>query len=184
MYKVFLILILPFILYAKSGVLLSVADGDTVVFKNGNTLDICNIAYIDTPEIKENKKLNLEMSQCNFPKADFLKAGKYSSDYAKTLFKVGKTYEYEVVREAKNKTHFCSVKLPKGLHIELNPSFDELMVSKGFALPYVIYASKEKKELFLKVAKDAKTRKIGLWKEYPDLMQCLIKHRYSLRSLN
>lgn len=184
MIKVLFALFLPIFLSAKIATLVDVVDGDTIILSENNTMIICNIAYIDTPEIKENNKLIKEMALCNFPKSDFIKAGKLSQTYAKTLFKVGKEYEYKVLRESRNKNYICSVKLPKGLHVELNPSFDEIMVSKGLALPYIIYAPKEKSDLLLKVAKDAKKRKIGLWKEYPKLLQCLINHRYSLRSLN
>lgn len=183
MYKLLIFLFLPFILYAKSAILVSIVDGDTVVLKDKSSLFVCNIAYTDSPEIKQNTKLILEMEKCNFPKEDFLKAGQLSYAYAQTLLIVGKKYEYEVFRATKNKTLMCLVKLPKGLHVELNPSLGELMLSKGFALPYVIYASKKKTKTFLKIAKEAKIRKLGLWSEYPELMQCLINHRYSLRSL-
>jgi len=69
------------------------------------------------------------------------------------------------------------------LHVEINPTFDEMMVSRGYALPYVINAKPQRAKLLLRVAKDAKEQKLGLWKEHHELMQCLVEHRYSLRSL-
>ena len=72
--------------------------------------------------------------------------------------------------------------MPKGLHVEINPIFDEAMVSRGYALPYIVNAQPQRAKLLLRLAKDAKKQKLGLWKEHYDLMQCLVEHRYSLRS--
>jgi len=106
-----------------------------------------------------------------------------SHTHAKTLLKVGQTYSYEIVGQTRSKNPICKIALPKGLHVEIRPTFDEMMVSRGYALPYIINSSKEQSKLLLKVAKDAKLQKLGLWKKHYKLIQCLVEHRYSLRSL-
>ena len=183
MYKFIILLCLPFFLYAESGKLIYVVDGDTVVLetKNGNVT--CHMGEIDTPEIILNSKLKTEMNECDFSKEEFIKAGKLSYSHAKTLLKVGEVYNYEVLRYTRNKSPICKLAVPKGLHIEINPTFDEMMVSRGYALPYIINAKLKRAKLLLKIAKEAKIQKLGLWKEHFELMQCLVEHRYSLRSL-
>ncbi len=138
---------------------------------------------IDTPEVKLNSKLKREMKKCAFSKEEFLKAGVLSHEYAKSLLKVGQVYNYEILGLTRSKNPICKLTLPKGLHVELRPTFGEVMVSKGYALPYIVNSSKKQSKLLLKVAKDAKSLKTGLWKNHSELMQCLIEHRYSLRSL-
>lgn len=162
MYKFIAIICLPFLLYGASGELLHVVDGDTAVFKTKKENIICHMGAIDTPEITFNNKLKKEIKECAFSKTEFIKAGKLSHDYAKTLLKVGQTYKYEVLGETRSKNHICKIILPKGLHVELRPTMDELMIARGYALPYVINSSKEETKLLLKIAKDAKIQKLGL----------------------
>lgn len=183
MYKFLLVFISPLFLYAQSGVLLRINDGDTAIFKNADTNSVCHLGDIDALEILENDKLKMEMKECPFPKDIFIKAGQLSHDEAKSLLKIGQEYSYEITRYLPNKNPVCYVTLPKGLHVELYPQFDNLMVERGFALPYIIYSDAKKKEILLEYAKEAKIQKKGLWKDYPQLMQCLVEKRYSLRSL-
>jgi len=183
MHKLVIAICLPFFLFAQSGKLLEVVDGDTVVLEVNKRKVVCHMGLIDTPEIKSNEKLKREMKECKFSKEEFFKAGNLSYIHAKTLLKVGTIYNYQVLGYTRNKNPICKLSVPKGLHIEINPSFDEMMVSRGYALPFVINAGPKMTKLLLKLAKDAKQQKYGLWKEHKNLMQCLVEHRYSLRSL-
>jgi len=183
MYKFIILISLPFFLLAQSGKLLYVVDGDTVVLSGKNGKVICHMGEIDTPEILLNKKLKKEMKECSFSKEEFLKVGSLSYSHAKSLLKIGVTYKYEVLGLTRSKNPICKLSIPKGLHIEIRPTFDEMMVARGYALPYVINAKEERVKLLLKVAKGAKEQKLGLWKEHHELMECLVKHRYSLRGL-
>jgi len=183
MYKFIILICLPFFLFAQSGKLLYIVDGDTVVLsgKNGNV--ICHMGEIDTPELLLNKKLKKEIKECLFSKKEFIKIGFLSYTYAKSILEVGKTYDYEILGITRSKNPICKLSVPKGLHIEIRPTYDEIMVSKGYALPYIVHSNKKRTKLFLKIAKNAKEQKLGLWKEHYDLMQCLIEHRYSLHEL-
>lgn len=183
MYKLVILVLLPLILFAQSGKLIHVVDGDTAVLQTKNNNIVCHMGEIDTPEITFNSKLKKEMQECNVSEEEFIKIGKLSYAYAKKLLKIGQLYNYEILGFTRNKSPICKLELPKGLHIEIKPMFDEIMVSRGFALPYVINSTPKRAKLLLRVAKDAKEQKLGLWKEHYGLMQCLVKHRYSLRSL-
>ena len=176
-------MLIPFFVYAKSGTLTHIIDGDGVVLKDGDTNVICHLDDLDALEMKINSKLQREMKQCKFSKEEFISAGKLSFEHAKTILKIGKKYEYTVPRYFPSKNPVCYLKIPKGLHVELYPHFDQLMVSHGYALPYVIHSTPKYTKMLLSIAKDAKKQKKGLWKTHPDLMKCLVENRYSLRSL-
>jgi endonuclease YncB( thermonuclease family) len=183
MYKLVVAICLPLVIFAQSGKLVYIVDGDTVVLEVNNQEVVCHMGLIDAPEIKNNEKLKREMKECKFSKEEFLKAGNLSHSHAKTLLEIGITYNYQVLGYTRNKSPICKLSIPKGLHIEINPTFDELMVSRGFALPFIIDAEPKMRKLLLRVAKEAKQQKHGLWKEHKNLMQCLVEHRHSLKSL-
>jgi len=183
MIKLLIILLTPLFIYAKSATLVKIVDGDSAILKDGKTRLMCQLGDLDTPELKLNNKLKREMKYCKFSKEKFISAGKLSFKEAKKILKVGQKYEYTIPRYFPNKNPVCYLKIPKGLHTELYPYFDKLMVSYGFALPYVIYSTPKQSKYLLRAAKEAKRYKKGLWKTHPKLMQCLVEHRYSLRSL-
>jgi len=183
LYKIILLFFIPVVFYAQSGKLINIVDGDTIVLSTKGKNIICQMGEIDTPEIVLNSKLKREMKECNFSKDKFIKLGNISHNFAKSILKIGQTYEYYVYDYTRSKNPICKIKLPKGLRVEIRPTFDEIMVSEGYALPYVVKSKPDQLKLFLKIAKDAKQQKYGLWKENYDLMQCLVEHRYSLRTL-
>jgi len=183
MYKFLFIMLVPLFVCAKSGILTHIIDGDSVVLKDGVTNVVCHLGDLDTPEIRVNTKLKREMKQCQFSKNEFIGAGNLSLKHAKTILKIGKKYEYTIPRYLPSKNPVCYLKITKGLHIELHPHFDQLMVSHGYALPYIIHSTPKYTKMLLSITKEAKEQKKGLWKTHSDLMQCLVKHRYSLRSL-
>lgn len=183
MYRFIIFMILPMLVFAKSGVLINIIDGDSAVLKVGDKNIVCQLGDLDALEMRLNKKLKQEMKTCKFSQKEFINAGIESFEYAKKILKIGTEYKYTVARLLPNKNPVCYLNIPKGLHVEIYPYFDQLMVSHGFALPYVIYSKDEHKKRLLKIAKEAKKQKKGLWKSYPELMNCLVKQRYSLRSL-
>ncbi|WP_024954389.1 thermonuclease family protein [Sulfurospirillum arcachonense] len=183
MFKFLFFFIFPLFLYAKSGTLVRIVDADTIILKDGMEFTTCHMGDIDALESVVNKKLKKEIDECGFSKKEFLSAGSLSYEHAKTLLKLERKYDYKIVRYFSNKYPVCKLILPKGLHVELHPNFDEIMVERGFALPYIIHSDETAKKILLKVASEAKIQKRGLWKSHPHIMKCLVKHRYSLRSL-
>jgi len=183
MYKFLVLTILPLFVFAQSGILTNIIDGDSAVLKVDNKNIICHLGDLDALEMRVNKKLNQEMKTCKFSQEEFISAGMESFEYAKKILKIGTEYQYTVARLLPNQNPVCYLKIPKGLHVEIYPYFDQLMVSHGFALPYVIYSKDEHKKKLLKIAIEAKKQKKGLWKSHPELLNCLVKQRYSLKSL-
>lgn len=183
MKKIFFLL-LPLLLCAENAALLRVVDGDTLLLKNEEGFVICQLSFIDTPELLQNEKFDKDMKNCSqIEKEEALQAGEKSQNFAKSLLQEVKKVEYKITRILPNQNPVCQVSLPKGLDANINPTLSEIMVQQGYALPYVIYANKEQKQKFLELGLSAKKEKRGLWKLYPKLMCCLVQKRYSLRSL-
>jgi endonuclease YncB( thermonuclease family) len=173
----------PIFLYAQSGVLLRVIDGDTFLFKTEEGFSICQASFIDAPEARENDKANKDLSKCSFAKEFGIEAGIAAKDFASQLLKISKTYQFEITRTLSNANPVCDIKVPKSTLPELHPTFSEVMIAQGYALPYVIYADSDKAQALINLAKAAKKQKRGLWKSHTELMQCLVSQRYSLRQL-
>jgi endonuclease YncB( thermonuclease family) len=183
MKKIFFLL-LPLLLYAKSATLLRVVDGDTLLLKDKDGFVICQLSFIDTPELLQNEKFAKDLKNClQIEKEESLQAGEEAQDFAKSLLKDVKKIEYKITRILPNQNPVCQVSLPKGLDANINPTLSEIMVQQGYALPYIIYANEEQKQKFLELGFSAKKEQRGLWKSYPKLMRCLVQKRYSLRSL-
>lgn len=176
---------LPLFLFGQSAELLRVIDGDTLLLKDSSAgLVICQASFIDTPEVIQNDKLTRDIKNCsNISLQSAIQAGDEAKEFAKGVLKNTKTLNYEVTRTLSNGNPVCQIALPKGLNASLNPTFSEVMVAQGYALPYVIYATQKQKESLLALSLEAKNAKRGLWKSNPALMQCLVHKRYSLKSL-
>jgi len=54
----FLIILLPLLLFSDVGILTKIVDGDTLYFRTYGKKVKCRIEYIDTPESRDNKKIN------------------------------------------------------------------------------------------------------------------------------
>lgn len=183
MFKYILVCLVPFFLYAQSGVLLRVIDGDTLLLKTQEGFSICQASFIDAPEAIENDKLDRELRKCNISKEYALSGGEASKEFVNALLQKSTSYSFEITRVLPNQNPVCDIKLPKKTQPDLHPRFSEVLVENGFALPYIIHADEKREEDLLKLAKFAKKEKRGLWKTHHDLMMCLVYQRYSLRSL-
>lgn len=156
MIKIISILLIALTVNADVGVLKKIVDGDTLHFTN----DKCRILYIDTPESYRNKKAKRDAKQCkNLSLDTMVKIGKQSTEHAKTLLTVGKSYKYDVIGKDRYNRSLCVVYTPRGI-------FNELMVSSGYAMPYERYVPSELKRKYHKLAKQAKSSNRGLWKYY------------------
>lgn len=177
------LLFLPLLLCSENATLLRVIDGDTLLLKTQDEFRICQISYIDAPEMIENEKLSKDLSGCKVSKQNAIDAGLESKNFASTFLKKPQVIEFEITRVLENKNPVCDIKLPKGVHIELKPTYSEVMISQGYALPFVIYSDNKNKEKLLLLAKEAQKESRGLWRTQRELMMCLVQKRYSLRSL-
>lgn len=182
-FKYFILICLPLVLMGANAKLITLVDGDTAVFEYNGKEFSCHLGDMDSPEHKFNNKLKKELEQCHIDKKSALSAGEKSYKFAKTLLHVKKSYTYEIKKYFPNKYPICTINLPKGLNIELRPKFGEVMITQGYALPYIIGLDPTRKSILLKMAKSAKSERRGLWKEHANFMQCLINNRYSLKEL-
>lgn len=157
------------LLHAETGTLFEVVDGDTVEFNRGAVK--CRLAYIDTPESRRNRKAKKDVSRCNGVTLDtMVKAGKEATKHASTLLKRGKSYRYEVLGHDRYGRSICVIALPGAA------TYNDTMISDGFALPYRQYIDKSERRRFDILAREAKRTGQGLWKTTPAVMQCLDRY--------
>ena len=167
MLKVFILLI-PFLLLSDTGVLTKIVDGDTLYFKTNGKKVKCRIEYIDTPESKNNSKLKRDIKYCkDVSDKDMISAGKSATRAAKRLLKLGDEYFYQVHGKDRYGRSICVV------NINNKNTFNESMITDGYAVPFRKYMSKDAKQYFNKIAENAKTQNKGLWKNYNKAIECL-----------
>lgn len=166
-----LILLIAFfnLLNADVGVLAKIVDGDTVhIITNGQKIN-CRLAYIDTPESKENDRAKKYVSKCDLDLYEMIKAGKLSSQYTASNLKINKKYRYEIIgKDEKNNRSVCEIYVD-------NTLFNVEIVRNGFAIPYFDYIKENTiRNLFQKALDYAKNNHLGLWGTNKNEMQCLM----------
>lgn len=167
-FKKLIFLALATTVFAESGTLTKVVDGDTVYFSNGNK---CRLAYIDTPESSFNAKAKRDASKCEgVTVGAIVDAGKASSSMLKSIVKIGKSYQYDVVDIDKYGRSVCIIK--NDTHGTLN----EEMVSSGFAVPFSRYIlNRNDQQLYFNALRSAKRTNAGIWSRNHPVMQCMEK---------
>ncbi len=165
-----LIILLTLSLNADVGTLTKVVDGDTLYFNTNNKEVKCRIQYIDTPESYGSTKLTGDISKCRVSKKDMLSAGKSATRYAKSLLTIGNQYNYAVNGKGKYMRSICIVYLD-GI------TFNEKMVNSGYATIYREYMSPSELKYFEDKLSTAKKKKVGLWKDRTEVIECLDKAR-------
>lgn len=169
------ILFLPLLLWAQSGKLLHVIDGDTLLFLVDNKKVLCQLAYVDAPESHTSEFLTKQSKQCAVPEEKIMSAGKIAKEYLASLVKEGNSYTINIVEDNEGIWATCVVPIPKGVHISINPTLNQLLLEQGYGVTYKRY---EKEILPIKLREDAslaQKEKRGLWKRFDDVMECLKK---------
>lgn len=170
--KKLLILLVPFLLMADTGILTKIVDGDTLYFKTDGQKVKCRIEYIDTPESKNNSKLKRDIKYCrDVSTKDMISAGKSATRAAKRLLKLRDGYSYKVHGKDRYGRSICVVQLDD------TTTFNEEMISNGYAVPFRRYMSSEEKRYFNEVLEEAKTHHVGLWKDFAKEIKCLNRAR-------
>ena len=165
--KILLISILSLSLYADTGTLTKIVDGDTLHFKTNNKKVKCRIQHIDTPESSSNPKNKRDIKNCkNISEKDILAAGKSATRAARRLLTLNKQYEYEVNGKDRYKRSICVVKLD-GI------TFNEQMILDGYAVPYRQYLNKTELDHYNSLLEQAKENRVGLWKDRREVIECL-----------
>lgn len=167
-----LIILLPILLFSDIGTLIKVVDGDTLYFKTNNKKVKCRIEYIDTPESKDNKKNKRDISNCSgISSKDMTSAGKSATRAANRLLTLKKQYHYEVNGKDRYGRSICVVKLS-------DSTFNGQMVLNGYAVPYRLYMNSTEVKYYNMLLKQAKTEKVGLWRDRESIIECLNKARF------
>jgi len=166
--RLLILLIVPFLLIANTGILTKIVDGDTIYFKTNDKKIKCRIEYIDTPESKNNSKLKRDIKNCRgISVKDMISAGKSASRAAKRLLRPGYEYSYETHGKDRYGRSICNVQL------DSETTFNEAMILNGYAVPFRRYMSSDKKRSFEEILKEAKNQKNGLWKTHNKAIHCL-----------
>lgn len=153
-------------LNADVGILTKITDGDTVKFGN----DICRLANIDTPESKNNPRLEKTLKNCNTPMYDILEAGMQSTNQLSKYLKLGEEYKYTVIKKDDGKGRkICVINLSNTETANLQ------MVKDGYAYPYFYFIPSYMKKEYKDALEDARVNKRGLFKTHGDVMDCLEK---------
>ena len=143
-----------------------VTDGDTFRFTGEN----CRLYGIDTPESKINNRLIKKLKNCkNISEKEMLATGKMASRYAKRQFAGAAHYQVFVHSKGRYGRSICSVRQSNGLDYSLEA------VKNGYAVPYFYYLKPNEKITYKMAMYEAKLGKKGIWKEHPEVMECLLK---------
>ncbi|MBU0744602.1 MAG: thermonuclease family protein [Gammaproteobacteria bacterium] len=169
--KLLIFLVLPFVLFADTGTLVKVVDGDTLHFKTNNKVVKCRIQHIDTPESSNNDKNQRDLSHCSGATAkDMSSAGESATRAAKRLLTINKEYEYDVNGKDRYGRSICIVKLG-------DSTFNEQMILDGYAVPYRQYMSPSEIRHYNSLLDKAKSGRVGLWGDRQNSMECLDEAR-------
>lgn len=164
--------ILPSLLlfYYYSGTVKTVTkivDGDTIYFDKRYK---CRIYSIDTPESQINHKLIQDISSCkDIPKNRFIEAGLMSKKFIESILSIGDKARVIILDIDKYERNICKIKL-----LENQKDISELLVQNGYAIPYFKFITSDEYDKWIKLVISAKKSNKGLWKDYADVMNCMM----------
>ena len=137
-----------------------IVDGDTlkVFYLEGE--ESIRLIGIDTPESRVNKKTKKDAKRSGQDIETIIAMGKRATEYVESLVKPGGliTIEFDVQERDRYKRLLGYVYLPNGNML------NEEIVKAGYASVMTIPPNVKYKDRFLKAYKQARERKIGLWK--------------------
>jgi endonuclease YncB( thermonuclease family) len=171
MKKILTLMLLVTGLFAFPATVVKIIDGDTITVKtiDGNITKL-RFADIDTPEkYLVSNKAKYDIKTCG--KSTYT-MGKEASAYLESVVKIGNIVE---VKLSGNTSYDRDVAI---IYFN-NTNLNELMVLQGYA--YVWHTGNDitdlsYKTILLNSQTSAKENKLGLWKKYPDVMECLINY--------
>ncbi|MCF6310679.1 MAG: thermonuclease family protein [Sulfurimonas sp.] len=168
------VLIITSTLQAEEGVLVDIADGDTLYFETNNKTNKCKMAYIDSPESAYNSKLQRDLQMCkDIPLTAMLDAGDSATKNAKKILQIGKTYSYSIENNDANEK-ICEVGLGNGI------TYSEQMLIDGYAVLWEVFKIKQNQQNFNSLLMHAKNKNSGLWgnsSKQGEALKCLDKTR-------
>jgi micrococcal nuclease len=158
-------------------VVTKISDGDTVWVKINNKKVKLRFLGIDTPEEYPSRKMNKDMRRCHTNYKKMRKLGLLATKHAEELIVKGDSVIVETYGKGYYKRTLAIILLPQSNSLNYN----EQMIADGYACLYK-YRGHKSKELswaewkrLNRLMDNAKRKKLGLWGEYPKIMQCLCK---------
>lgn len=159
-----------FSLFADSGIIEKIVDGDTVKFTNGVN---CRLAYIDTPESSMNSRLLEKVHKCknkgiNVQDYRMVEAGLLSKNYLMSKISVNEEIQYKIIgKDTRYNRSVCQL-TKNNLDINLQ------MVKSGYAFPYYKYIKNDSiKRKYIVANMEASSSYKGIYGFDKSTMQCL-----------
>ena len=172
--RLILICFLPIFLWSKPATLSAIIDGDTLVFLEKERKIICQLAFVDAPEISSNKRTISQEKACQISLKTLIDAGKSAKDFIAKNININQEYELKIISTSKNAWVNCIIYIPQGTHTQLNPSLNVVMLDQGYAVFYNSAPHDEKLSSSMKERANLAKREFrGLWKKAPEVMECL-----------
>lgn len=133
-----------------------VVDGDTIQLENGERVRLIGI---DTPEMHESDKLYRDSERTKEDKSTIQKLGKLAYEFTKNLVE-GKrvSLEFDAERYDRYKRLLAYVYLKDGTFVNAE------IVKQGYASLMTIPPNVKYADLFLKLYREAREKRRGLWR--------------------
>jgi len=130
-------------------------DGDTLVLENGERVRLIGI---DTPEMHESKKLYKDSLRTKQDATTIQRLGRKSYEFTKNLVE-GKrvSLEFDVEKYDRYKRLLAYAYLKDGTFINAE------IVKQGYASLMTIPPNVKYEDIFLKLYREAREKKVGLW---------------------
>ncbi len=138
-----------------------VVDGDTLKIRYWGKEESIRLIGIDTPESRVNKKTKKDAKRSGQDIKTIIEMGKRATEYVESLVKQGDliTIEFDTQEKDRYGRLLGYVYLPNGKML------NEEIVKAGYANVMTVPPNVKYKDRFLRVYKQARERKRGLWGE-------------------
>jgi micrococcal nuclease len=138
-----------------------VVDGDTVILTDGQKVRLIGI---DTPESRRNGKLARDMEKTRQDADTIIALGKRSAQFTRSLTE-GKRVrlEYDVEKRDRYGRTLAYLYTEDGMFVNAE------ILREGYAMVLTVPPNVKHKDLFVKLQKEAREAKRGLWRETPIL---------------
>lgn len=144
-----------------SAKVLSVVDGDTLKVNYKGKEESVRLIGIDAPESTPNKKAKNDSKRSGEDLKTITAMGKEATNYVKSLVKPGDTVRIEFDVEKRDKYG----RLLGYVYLSDGKMLNEEIVKDGYANLMTVPPNVKYRERFLKVYREARENRRGLWKE-------------------
>jgi micrococcal nuclease len=136
-----------------------VVDGDTVVLATGEKVRLIGI---DTPESRQNRKLKRDMERTRQDADTIIALGKRSAQFTRTLTEGKKVrLEFDVEKQDRYGRTLAYLYAEDGTFVNAE------IIREGYAMVLTVPPNVKYKDLFVKLQKEAREAKRGLWRTTP-----------------